>query len=69
MVLRARTLEEHVKAILSVENRYFTKRALGLDREPNHEELIDHYKRYNIIATVEVNMTEPAKDDVPFSHA
>lgn len=69
MVLQARSLEEHVKAILSVENRYYTKRELCLtDREPTPEELLEQYKRYNIIATVE--QVEVEKNvEMAFSHA
>lgn len=67
MVLQVKSLEQHVKDILSDANRYFTKRALGLDREPTVEELIAHYRRHNIIATVfQANVDN---DDMPFSHA
>lgn len=70
MVLRVRTLEEHVKAILSVENRYYTKRELCLtDREPTPEELLEQYKRFNIIATVHQAEVEKQLDEVAFSHA
>lgn len=65
--LHAKNLDQHVKDVLSDANRYFTKRALGIDREPTYQELLDHYKRHNIIATV--HQANVDNDEMPFSHA
>lgn len=67
MVLRDKTLAEHLRDILSPENRFYTMRDLQLDREPTYQELLAHYERFNIISHVHKVEIDNG-DDIQFSH-
>lgn len=46
------SLQEHVRNVLSDLNRHGTRQALGLEREPTHDELVANYQKHVIITSI-----------------